>query len=83
MKTVATWIIVGFVVLGVLSAIIIKKIVGKIISLVVAAALIFFAWQQRNHVLDYANDVRGHACQAEPHFLGFTVHWPAGWCART
>lgn len=79
-KTVATWVIVAFIVIGVLLAIIIKKIVGKIISLVLAAVIVFFAWQQRDKVEDYANEVRGDACNAEPSFFGIDVKLPESWC---
>lgn len=79
-KTVATSVIIVFVVVGVLAAIIIKKIIGKIISLLVAAAIIFFAWQQRTHVVNYANDMKGDVCSAQPHFFGISVNLPANWC---
>ncbi|MDQ2845410.1 MAG: hypothetical protein M3Y77_03465 [Actinomycetota bacterium] len=79
-KTVATTVIIAFVVIGVLAAIIIKKIIGKIISLLLAAAIIFFAWQQRTHVVNYADDMKGQVCAAQPHFFGITVKLPADWC---
>lgn len=79
-KTVATTVIIALVVIGVLAAIIIKKIIGKIISLLLAAAIIFFAWQQRTHVVNYADDMKGQLCSAQPHFFGITVTLPADWC---
>lgn len=82
-KTVATWVIVGFVVVGLLSAIIVKKVIGKIISLVLAAAVVFFVWQQRGHVQDYANDVRNRVCTAEPSFFGIDVTLPDDWCQHS
>jgi hypothetical protein len=81
-KTVATWVIVGFVVIGVLCAIIIKKIVGKIISLVLAAVVVFFIWQQRAKVTDYANEVKGDVCTAQPSFFGIDVSLPESWCSH-
>ncbi len=81
-KTVASWGIVGFVVVGLLVAIIVKKVIGKIISLVLAAAVVFFVWQQRGHVEDYANDVRNKVCTAEPSFFGIDVKLPIYWCQR-
>ena len=54
---------------GLVAAILIKKIVGKIIALVLAAALIFFGWQQRQHVIDFANGVKGEACCGVHHVL--------------
>lgn len=79
-KTVASWAIVGLVVVGLLMAVIVKKVVGKIISLVLAAAVVFFVWQQRGHVQDYANDVRNRVCTAEPSFFGIDVTLPDDWC---
>ena len=70
----------------------IRKIVGKILSLVIAAALIFVAWQQRDKVTDYAAEVRGQACDSAAgavdnpttreatSFLGIGISLPDGWC---
>lgn len=81
-KTVATWVIVGFVVIGVLCAIIIKKIIGKVISLVLAAVVVFFVWQQRGKVVDYANQVKGDVCTVQPSFFGVAVSLPESWCSH-
>lgn len=82
MKTVATWTMIGFVVVGLLLAIIIKKVIGKIISLVLAAAVVFFVWQQRGSVENYADSVRNDVCTAQPSFFGIDVSLPDGWCTR-
>ncbi len=80
-QSTAPWILVGIGVVGVVAAIVIKKIVGKIIALVVAAVLIFFGWQQRTEVVSFADDMKGEACAAEPSFFGVTVSLPDDWCA--
>ena len=77
------WTLVGIAVIAVLVALVIKKIIGRIIVLVLAAAVIFFGWQQRQHVIDVADDLRGQACAQQPEFLGITVQLPDGWCDRT
>ncbi|MDQ6657348.1 MAG: hypothetical protein M3Z00_03800 [Actinomycetota bacterium] len=79
-NTVATTVIIAFVVIGVLAAIIIKKIIGKILSLLLAAAVVFSIWQQRTHVINYADDIKGQVCSAQSHFFGITVMLPADWC---
>lgn len=81
-KTVALWVIIGVLVIGIVLAIVIRKVVGKVISLVVAAGLIFFAWQQRNSAINYANEVRGKACAEQPSFFGITVELPSSWCVK-
>lgn len=79
-QTTAPWILIGIAVLGVVSAILIKKIVGKIIVLVLAAALIFFGWQQRQKVIDFADGVKDEACQQSVTFFGVGVALPDDWC---
>ncbi len=79
-KTGAIWAIVVIAVIGLVMAIVIKKIVGKIIALVLAAVLIFLCWQQRGKVIDFANDVKGKACAAQPSFFGVDVTLPDDWC---
>lgn len=91
-KTVAMWAIIGIAVVGVLLAIVIRKIVGKIISLLIAAVLVFVAWQQREKVVSYADQVRGEACDSAAGavdnattaeattFLGIGISLPDGWC---
>lgn len=76
MKTIATWATVAIVVIGLLAAIIIRKVIGKIISLVLAAAIVFFLWQQRGKVVNYANHVKGEICSSQPRFFGITVDIP-------
>lgn len=80
LKTIAIWATVAFVVVGLIAAIIIKAVIGKIISLVLAAVIVFFLWQQRGKVESYAQDVRGDVCSSQPSFFGITVDLPAGWC---
>ena len=46
-KNTAMWVLIAVAVIGIVLAIIIKKIVGKIITLVLAALIVFFGWQQR------------------------------------
>lgn len=91
-KTVAMVAIVAIAVIGLLLAIVIRKIVGKIISLVVAAVLVLVAWQQRDKVIDYADEVQGRACDSvsgavdnpttekATSFLGIGISLPDGWC---
>jgi xanthosine utilization system XapX-like protein len=91
-KTVGMVAIVAIALIGLLLAIVIRKIVGKIISLVVAAALVFVAWQQRDKVTDYAAEVRGQACDSAAgavenpttreatSYLGIGISLPDGWC---
>ena len=91
-KTVALVAIIAIAVIGLLFAIVIRKIVGKIISLVVAAVLVIVAWQQRDKVISYAEEVRGQACDSASgavdnpttreatSFLGIGVSLPDGWC---
>lgn len=91
-KTVAMVAILAIAVIGLLLAIVIRKIVGKIISLVVAAVLVFAAWQQREKVVSYADEVRGQACDSAAgavdnpttreatSYLGIGISLPDGWC---
>lgn len=87
------WTIIAIAVIGLLLAIVIRKILGKIISLLVAAVLVFIGWQQREKVISYADDVRGKACTSAvgavdnattdkaTTFLGIGISLPAGWCS--
>lgn len=91
-RTVMLWVIVGVAVVGLLLAIVIRRIVGKIVSLVLAAVLVFLGWQQRDKVISYAEEVRGKACESADAavnnptterattFFGIGVSLPAGWC---
>ena len=75
-KNTALWVLIAVAVLAIVLAVIVKKIVGKIITLVVAAAIVFFGWQQRAKVVDYAGQVRANACSSHPHFFGIDVTFP-------
>lgn len=79
-QTTAPWVLIAIGVIGIVAAIIIKKIVGKILALVVAAVLIFAGWQQRQHVINYANSVKDATCAASTHFFGIEVSLPDSWC---
>lgn len=72
-KNTALWVLIAIAVVGIVLAIIVKKIVGKIITLVLAAVIIFFGWQQRARVVDYYDS---HACTSSPHFFGIAVTFP-------
>ena len=61
-QSTAPWVLIAIAVIALVLAILIKKIVGKIIVLVLAAVLIFVGWQQRQHVIDFANGVKDDAC---------------------
>lgn len=82
-QSTAPWVLIAIAVVAVVAAILIKKIVGKIIVLVLAAVLIFVGWQQRQHVLDFANGVKDDACGQSVTFLGVDVALPADWCPPT
>ena len=74
------WVLIAIGVVGVLAAIVIKKVVGKIIALVLAALLIFLGWQQRQKVIDFANSVKDETCATSTTFLGIEVSLPESWC---
>jgi len=74
------WVLIAIGIVGVLAAIIIKKVVGKIIALVLAALLIFFGWQQRQKVIDFANGVKDTTCASSTTFVGIEVALPESWC---
>ena len=75
-RTTVLWVLVGIAVVGVLLAVIIKKVLGKILTLVLAAVLIFIGWQQRARVVDYATSVKANACASHPRFVGIDVSFP-------
>ncbi len=79
-QSTAPWVLIAIAVIALVLAILIKKIVGKIIVLVLAAVLIFVGWQQRQHVIDFANGVKDDACGESVTFLGVDVALPADWC---
>ena len=74
------WVLIAIGVVGLLAAIVIKKVVGKIIALVLAALLIFFGWQQRQKVIDFANSVKDSTCASSTTFVGIEVTLPDSWC---
>ena len=76
-RTTVLWVLVAIAVVGVLLAVIIRKILGKIVALVLTAVLIFAGWQQRARVVDYAASVKSNACASHPHFLGIDVSFPS------
>jgi len=79
-QTTAPWVLLGIGVVGVVAAIVVKKIVGKIIALVLAAVLIFIGWQQRQQVIDFANSVKNETCAASTTFVGIEISLPESWC---
>jgi hypothetical protein len=79
-QSTAPWVLVGIAAVAVVLAIVIKKIVGKIIVLGIAAALIFIGWQQRQQVIDFANSVKDETCAASTTFVGIEVSLPDSWC---
>ena len=79
-QSTAPWVLLGIGVVGVVAAIIIKKIVGKIIALVLAAVLIFIGWQQRQQVIDFANSVKDETCASSTTFVGIECRCPTSWC---
>lgn len=79
-QSTAPWVLLVIGVVGVVAAIVIKKIVGKIIALVLAAVLIFVGWQQRQHVIDYADSVKNETCKSSATFVGIDVSLPEAWC---
>jgi len=92
LKNLALTVIIAVAVIGLLLAILIKKILGKIISLLIAAVLVFIFWQQRDKVVSYAEEVHNKACasaegavdnpttQRATTFLGIDISLPDGWC---
>ncbi len=79
-QSTAPWVLLGIGVIGVVAAIVIRKVVGKIMALVLAAVLIFIGWQQRQQVIDFANNVKDETCAASTTFIGIEVSLPESWC---
>ena len=75
-RTSGPWVLLAVAVVGVVLAIIIKKIIGKIIVLLLAAVIVFVGWQQRAAVVDFANNLHASACASHPRFFGFDVSYP-------
>lgn len=80
-QTTVVWVLVAIALVGLLGAILLKKLLGKVVVLVLAAVLVLVLWQQRQHVLDVADQVKATGCQFTPTFLGIQVSLPASWCA--
>ena len=79
-QSTAPWVLLGIAVVAVVLAIVIKKVVGKLIVLGIAAVLIVIGWQQRQQVLDFANSVKDDTCAASTTFVGIEVSLPDSWC---
>lgn len=79
-QTTAPWVLLGIAVVAIVLAIVIKKIVGKILVLAIAAVLIFIGWQQRQRVIDFADSVKDQTCTVSTTFVGIEVSLPASWC---
>lgn len=75
-QTSAPWVLIAIAVLALVLAIIIKKIVGKILVLLIAAVIVFLGWQQRAKVVDFANDLHTSACTSHPTFFGIQITYP-------
>lgn len=80
-QTTVVWVLVAIALIGLLGAILLKKLLGKLVVLVLAAVLVLVLWQQRQHVLDVADQVKATGCGFTPTFLGIQVSLPASWCA--
>jgi hypothetical protein len=63
-KQFGLYAIVAVLVLGVLSAIVVRKVVGKIISLVITVALAATLWGQRTAINDCVGKLRAAATEA-------------------
>lgn len=75
-RSTAIWVLSVIAVISLLLAIVIKKIVGKIITLVLAAIIVFLGSQQRARVVDYANHLQTETCASHPRFFGIDVTYP-------
>ncbi len=75
-RSTAIWVLVVIAVIGLALAVIIKKIVGKIVVLVVAAVIVLLGWQQRSRVVNYADSVHSSVCASHPKFFGIDVTYP-------
>jgi 5-bromo-4-chloroindolyl phosphate hydrolysis protein len=74
--------LVVVIVLGILAALVIKAVITKVISLIVAAALSFGLFSQRASIQDCAKKVKENvlvvdkSAKTECKFFGFTVEVP-------
>ncbi|HZC69375.1 MAG TPA: hypothetical protein VE442_01655 [Jatrophihabitans sp.] len=66
-------ITIALVLIGLVLSFIITAIVGRVIIIVVLAALVAFVWQQRGHVQD---EINSHACNLDATFFGFHLDAP-------
>lgn len=80
-QTTLVWVLVAIGVIGLLGAILLKKIIGKVIVLALAAVVVLVLWQQRQQVLDLANELKDTGCRMTPTFLGIQVSLPSSWCS--
>lgn len=69
-KTVGIVLLVVLLVGGFLLAMLIRKIIGKLLVLALAVVAAGFVYAQRSNLSD-------HVCQAQGHFLGISVSVPA------
>ena len=60
-KRLALWLVGGFILLSVISAMVIKNIVGKLVSALLMAGLALGAWTQRTELQDCAQRARERA----------------------
>lgn len=85
-KTIAMWALIAVAVGGILLAIIVQKIISKVFSLALAGILVFFIWQQREGLIDKAEDLKAGTCASvsdnEPTFFGFDIALPDDWCRK-
>ena len=79
-KNTALLVLVAVVVVGLILAVVIKKIVGKVITLAIAAVVVFVGWQQREKVVDFYATAKTSAtdtvCGTHPSFFGVDVTFP-------
>ena len=66
-------ITIALVVIALLLSFVITAVIGRIIVLVVLAALVAFVWQQRGHVQD---EINAHKCNLHATFFGFHLDAP-------
>jgi len=72
----APWALIAIALGALLLAVIVKKIIGKIFVLLLAAVILFVGWQQRSAVIDFATDLQASACASHPDFFGIDVSYP-------
>jgi len=75
-RTGAPWVLIAIAAIGLVLAIIIRKVIGKILVLVLAAVIVFLGWQQRAMVVAFADRLHVSACASHPTFFGMDVSYP-------